>query len=492
VSTALALRRSRHTVRPVVLVMVAGGIAVVAGGLVAWAPLMVAGGAAVACVVALVWSRPQFAAYLIIGVTPLVAGIDRGTLLPVLRPNEALALLLAATLSARGLVRMRVDERPQLRLHPLEVSLLLLAVTSSILPAALVLARGRQLEADDISYALVLWKYLAVYGLVRFSIRTDDQVGRCLRISVASAAVLGIIGALQALDLFGVRELLMTYYIPSGYTDALEVPRGGSTLSLPAAAADLLIFNLALVIGMWWKERRHAIPLTALAAICVLGTVAAAEFSSAIGLVIGMVCVAAALRRPDLLRYAPPALVVAIAALWPVVSYRLQEFNSLAGMPASWVGRLHNLETYFWPELMKGTNLLFGVRPAARVVVPSQGTGFVWIESGYTWLFWGGGIPLFAAFCYFVFVSTRLTWTLSYPLETWASVAAVAAFTGVVVITFLMLFDPHLTYRGSADCLFALLALSLVGRRDNGSAKSPPRPALTAHDERVGISGAGP
>jgi hypothetical protein len=62
------------------------------------------------------------------------------------------------------------------------------------------------------------------------------------------------------------------------------------------------------------------------------------------------------------------------------------------------------------------------------------------------------------------------------------AVAGIAVFVAIMVITVLMVFDPHLTYRGSADLFFFLIALT-VSRDRPGSLAAAHRPAERALTE---------
>ena len=268
--------------------------------------------------------------------------------------------------------------------------------------------------------------------------------------------------------------------------------RAGSTVGLPAASADLMVLNLVIAVGLVWRRPRLGWLLAPVCVVYILAVFSAAEFSSVLGLLIASVCVAARLRRLDLLKYGLLVLPVAVIVLWPTIQGRLVEFSSMHGVPTSWLVRYRNLETYFWPQVFDGSNLLVGVRPAARV--PVEGAfGYVWIESGHTWLLWGGGIPLFAAYVWFTWESLRATGPASRDLTHIGSVAALAAYAGTVACIVLMLFDPHITYRGGADALFALLALAACGARvqaeDPGRRPESPdpgrRPASVPLDRKV-------
>ncbi|MGY1661071.1 hypothetical protein ACI78Q_07605 [Geodermatophilus sp. SYSU D00705] len=475
-SPGLLSARARHTRQPGRDHVAAAGsralepvalIGACAAGLAAvYQPLLVVGACAVALLVALVWVRPPTAAYLIIGTTPLVAGIDRGVLIPLFRPNEALLLLLGATLSARWLFGLRSGAVRFGRPDAVEIGILLFAVTNSLVPLVTMTVRGQEITLDDLLYSLVLWKLLGLYWIVRSSVRDPRSVRNCLLVSLAAAVVVGVIGILQGLDLFGVRGILAEFYAPFGDTSAVtDVARGGATLALPAAVADLMIMNLAVLAGLWLRERRYPFLCAAVAGLLILATLAAGEFSTTLGLVLAIVLVAWIHRSPSLLGGFGLGFGLGIIAVWPIVIERLSGFALASGMPASWVGRLRNLRTYFWPDLFSHGNYLLGVRPSARVPVATQSLQWVWIESGYTWLLWGGGIPLLLSYVYLTTVASARGWLVSRRRADAVGAAGSATFVAFVVIAVLMLFDPHVTYRGSADEAFALLALTAVARR---------------------------
>ena len=57
-----------------------------------------------------------------------------------------------------------------------------------------------------------------------------------------------------------IEHLLATYYKPYGNTQALLNGRGGSTLALPIAQADLMIFNLAIAVGFITRLKSNRAP----------------------------------------------------------------------------------------------------------------------------------------------------------------------------------------------------------------------------------------
>ena len=442
-------------------------VAAVAGAASTLGPEKAMLGLLVLLLLAAVWRWPALAAYLVVVVTPLTVGISRGASLP-LRPNEVVDALVGVGLAAGGLTRLRSGRIPRLRLDGVEWSILLLAVFSSVVPLLAMTIRQHQISQDDLLYALVMWKFLGLYVIVRLSVRTDQQVRRCLWLIVAAASVVAVVAILQTLKLFGVAGLIRTYYAYSGTGPAATGARGSSTLGLPAATADLMLFNLAIVSGLWLRYRRHPVLLGAAAVLMVFGTLAAGETSGAIGLVVSVICIAIVTSSPRLLAVFIPAALVGSGVLRSVIGARINAFHTPGHVPASWAGRLSNLRTYFWPKLFSHWNFLLGVRPAARIPVPIQGAKYIWIESGYTWLLWGGGIPLLASYVFFVLAAARRGWMAARYGPGAASVAGAAAFVAVLVTAVLMLFDPHLTYRGSGDLLFVLIALAAPPRPHRG------------------------
>ena len=402
--------------------------------------------------------RPAVAAYLLIAITPLVAGIDRGTVMPALRPNEALMVLAVVALWGRAILRLNVSSRPTFRFDRLDVAILALAVTSSFIPLAWLGLRGKGFESDDILYSLMIWKYYAVFLIFRSTVRSSAQARICLWLSMAAAAVVAVIAVFQSIGVPGVEAFLVKYYTSYGVTSAVSNNRGGSTLSLPIAVADLMAFNLAIAVGLLRSSRRRW-PLIAFICLCAIGIFAAGEFSGVIGLVVAVCAIVVMTGRVRYLALLPVSLGVAFVALKPVVNKRLQGFESPSGLPVSWQGRLNNLHNYFLPELFSHSHWVLGVRPAARVATQTRAAGYIWIESGYIWLLWAGGIPLLLSFFYFLWASGREAVAVYRARTDAPSAAALGVIVALSVVGVLMCLDPHVTYRGSADLLFALLGI---------------------------------
>lgn len=451
--------------RPSPALPTVAAVTVLAGALAAVASPKLTLAAAVALAIVLaVALHPPAAAYLLLATTPLVAGLDRGVVLPLLRPHEALAVLVAIGLAGHLMLRSAVREPADLRLSfgRVDAAILLLAVTSSVLPLIVMVVRERPIVQDDVLYALQIWKYYGVFFIVRMSVTTVAQVRRCLWLSLGAAAIVALVGIAQVLGAPGISAVTRHFEPESVNSPQLE--RGTSTLASSIAVGDVMVFSLAIAAGLLLQGDPRRLRLGALGLLFVFGTVATGQFSAIIAIVVGVLAFGWLTGRLSraILAFVPVGGVAALL-LRPVIEARLSGFQGGSALPASWQARLDNVTTHFWPVLQQDHNWITGVRPLARVDGPRfSGIDFIWIESGYIYLLWGGGILFALAFVWYAWIALRTVAAIARQRTDAIGVAAGASFTALVVTVVLMLLDPHITLRGSADLSFALLALALT------------------------------
>jgi hypothetical protein len=442
-------------------------LAALAGVAAAYSPLLAIAAVLFVVLTSAVAARPVVGAYVLAIAAPLTIGLERGVYLPGVRPHEALLLVIAAALGARWIWDVR--RRPlELRPTAVHVSLIALAVASSVVPLLWLSLRGLRPSGDDLGYALVVWKYLLLFVVVRFAVRTPGQVEWVLRLWLAGAALIGTVALLQVTGQLGVEQFLATHYAPLGNEAATQIERGTSTLASSIAVGDVMAVSLAIALTWILRGSTQRLLLSGACVLFALGAIASGQFSGIIAAAVAVVVVGVITRSfGRLLFTAVPVVAVGAFALWPVIERRLAGFSSPEGLPISWQGRLENLQTFFWPKLFSGVNWVLGVQPSGRVPAPANDAiginrEFVFIESGHTYLLWTGGLPLLLAFFAFLFIVLQRTLPIARNRFDGIGVAAAATAAAAWVIFVLAFLDMHLTLRGMGDLFFTLLALSLT------------------------------
>ncbi len=154
--------------------------------------------------IALRYIRSAF--MVVVFLIPFTSYMARGSVLPHLKPNEAILLaflFLALTYLLVSNNRFQVNK----------IDLIMLFYLFSFIPAFLFhLARGSEPAFADVKTAFAPMQYYILYRLTLMLISRQEHVLRLLKVMFVSAFVVSLLGIFQAADILGVREFIKSYY----------------------------------------------------------------------------------------------------------------------------------------------------------------------------------------------------------------------------------------------------------------------------------------
>lgn len=340
-----------------------------------------------------VW-RPAVACALLAAAIPLTAGLGRGTVIPLLRVNEALLLVVAG-----GWVLHNLPTRRTLSFNSLDLAVLSFCISGAVIPSAVVFLTRQGPDLSDWMVIVGPLQYLMVFVLISRTEFSSQELRLFLNLVMLGSIPVALIAIAELVNLGGVRQLFGTFYPTQPLPSWDVVYRPTSLLGHYSAvgAFGLLNFLLALALSAtrhpgfptWW--------LAAVMGVNLVGTVAANTYAPLGALPLGVAVVLLAARGVPWrqLALAPIATGACLWLLWPHIQQRLDlqlvSFNTGGlTLPESLQTRIDYWQGFFVPALLK-----HGVWLGTGLLIPSEVPRLLvaFVDNGYLWQMFRAGIP---------------------------------------------------------------------------------------------------
>jgi hypothetical protein len=360
-------------------------------------PLLLFGVGGALGLFALAARRPGLACALLAFAIPLSAGVPRGAVVPVLRVNEALLLVVVA-----GFLVRRLTSGTPVAYTQLDVVILGFCLVDVLIPWAVILLSRAYATLDDWLVVLAPVQYLAVY--VIYSRTEFDSLDLRLFFNacmVASVVVAGVAVA-EALNVGGIRDLVASYYLVTPHAPGDTVYRPASLLGHYSAVGAFGLLNLLVALALaagrqpgfpgWW--------LVLVMGANLLALVASATYAPVVALPLAAGATLLVLRRVPWSHLAAglPVLPIVAVLLWPSITGRVAaQFSGAgrSGLPESLVTRINYWQGFFVPALLQHGPWL-GTGTLMPPEVPRPLVDFV--DNDYLWQMFRAGLPGLAAY----------------------------------------------------------------------------------------------
>lgn len=409
----------------------------------------------------LIFTYPMRACYLLIVIIIFTSAMPRGTLIPLLAPNEVMLAVTFVIVFLNAIITAHDKSFPPAMLF----SGLVLVVGTSIIPIGSYMLRGISIDISDMLKIIAPAQYLLLFWVFMSAPRSDEDRNNILQVMFLCATMVCIIGLLQAANVDFVTSFLLDIY-PSGHTEvASEAGRITSILGSWNTLGTFLMINILTLVALQNEQfsRLNKVNMFVSAILSLLTLLGSGSYASLAGLIVGFICIK--IIDPRGLRALVPlflAMAIGVIILLPLITTRfLYQYDGVSND-----GLIPNTLTYrvkVWTEIylpLIAQNPLWGVSPTFKNL------WFQFAESQYLMLLYQSGAVSLVAFI--IWVYSNLQWLLKVIRH---NVSTIKMLSVVVFITLILLLvmgitNPVFTYSGVMDYLWIFLGIIASSQKD--------------------------